>query len=228
MFRKEEYAMVLDFLPHGKAGEGKQEPTAQVVGESFFTLLEVVLKPNTTVSPFERVYIGKEVREKVERIKSRMIYKDLTNVAQREVEFAIRKILEAHEQDYVGFLNRAGSINIRIHSLELLPGVGKKNLEVFISEREKVPFKSFEDINSRMPHLQKIEEIVLHRIVQELKGEDKYYLFVKIPPREEGEEGDREHNRGDRRYGDRSYGDRNRSGYGERPYQSSYGERRSY
>jgi putative nucleotide binding protein len=228
MFRKEEYALVVDFLPHGKAGEGKQEPIAQVLGESYFTLLEVVLKPNLVVAPFERVYIGKAVRDKVERIKARLTYKDLTNVGQQEIEKIIRKILESHEAEYVQFLNRAGSINIRIHSLELLPGVGKKNLEAFIAEREKEPFKTFEDINSRMPHLQKVEEIILHRIMQELKGEDKYYLFVKIPPREEGEEGDRDHNRGERRYGDRNYGDRSHSGYGDRPYHSSYGERRSY
>ncbi len=185
MFRKEEYAMVLDFLPHGKAGEGKQEPTAQVLGESYFTLLELVLKPNISVTPFEKVYIGKGLRDKVERIKSRLTYKDLTNVSQQEVEKAIRKILQTHEADYVSFLNRAGSINIRIHSLELLPGVGKKNLEAFLDEREKEPFKSFEDLNNRLPHLQQVEDIILQRIIQELKAEEKYYLFVKIPPREE-------------------------------------------
>ncbi|MFH0971335.1 MAG: DUF655 domain-containing protein [Candidatus Micrarchaeota archaeon] len=220
MFRKEEHALVLDFLPHGKAGESKQEPTAQVLGESYFTLLEVVLKPNMAVAPFERVYIGKNVRDKVERIKARLIYKDLTNVGQREVENVIRKILELHETEFVGFLNRAGSINIRIHSLELLPGVGKKNLEVFIAEREKTPFQSFEDINSRMPHLQEIEEIILHRVIQELKAEEKYYLFVKIPPREEGEAAHEGHSH----YGDHShYGEHHsytdtHSGYSDRRY----------
>ncbi len=226
MFRKEEYALVLDFLPHGKALEGKQEPVAQVLGESFFTLLEVALKPNISVNIFDRVYIGKDVRDKVERIRSRLTYKDLTNVGQQEVEKTVRKILTSHEQEYVGFLNRAGSINIRIHSLELLPGVGNKNLESFISEREKTPFVSFEDINNRMPHLQQVEEIILHRIIQELKAEEKYYLFVKIPPKEEGEgEGEQRRFGSDRRYsserrfsdrGGSNYGDRNRNSYGNK------------
>lgn len=217
MFRKEEHALVLDFLPHGKAGEGKQEPIAQVLGDAYFTLLEVVLKPTVTVVPFERVYIGKEMREKVERIKSRLVYKDLTNVAQQEAEKAIRKILEAHEQEFIGFLNRAGSINIRIHSLELLPGVGKKNLEAFLSERDKTPFKTYEDLNSRMPHLTRIEDIILHRVIQELKAEEKYYLFVKIPPREADEEG---HFGGERHHYDRRGEgggfDRRHDGYGGR------------
>ena len=36
MFKKEDFAVVLDFLPHGKAGEAKQEPVVQCVGELFF------------------------------------------------------------------------------------------------------------------------------------------------------------------------------------------------
>ncbi|HLC47479.1 MAG TPA: DUF655 domain-containing protein [Candidatus Norongarragalinales archaeon] len=219
MFRKEEYGLVLDYLPHGKAGEGKQEPTAQVIGDAYFTLLEVVLKPNITVTPFERVYIGKSVRDKVERIKLRLVYKDLTNVAQQEAEKAIRKILGTHEQEFVGFLNRAGSINIRIHSLELLPGVGKKNLEVFLAERDKLPFKSYEDLNSRMPHITRIEDVILHRVILELKAEEKYYLFVKIPPREADEEG---HFGSERHHFDRRREaggfDRPREGYGGRNY----------
>ncbi|MFH1750225.1 MAG: DUF655 domain-containing protein [Candidatus Micrarchaeota archaeon] len=217
MFRKEDYALVLDFLPHGKAGEGKQEPTAQVIGDAYFTLLEVVLKPNIAVAPFERVYIGKDVRDKVERIKSRLVFKDLTNVAQQEAERAIVRILETHEEEFIGFLNRAGSINIRIHSLEHLPGVGKKNLEAFLAEREKVPFKNYEDINTRLPHLQKIEEIILHRVIQELKAEEKYYLFVKIPPREADEEGNfgRERHFGHDRRREEGF-DRRHGGFGNR------------
>ena len=220
MFRKEEHALVLDYLPHGKAGEGKQEPTAQVMGDAYFTLLEVVLKPGIAVAPFERVYIGREVRDKVERIKLRLTYKDLTNVAQQEAELAIRKILQAHEQEFIGFLIRAGSINIRIHSLELLPGLGKKNLEAFLSEREKVPFKGYEDLNDRLPHLQKIEEIILHRVILELKAEEKYYLFVKIPPRDE-EEGEfhREGGRGGFHHsGARDYPSGRDGYYGRRDY----------
>ncbi len=219
MFKKEEHALVLDFLPTGKAGEARQEPTAQVLGEQYFTLLEVVAKPGVQLKAFDRVYIGMGERDKVERIKCRLIYPQLTNSAQQEVEKAIRQIMAAREQDFVGFMNRAGPINIRIHALELLPNVGKKNLEALLAERDKKPFASFEDIKARVHHLAHVEDSILQRVIMELKAEEKYYLFVKIPPKEEeaGEHGygerrfDREH-----RYHDREGEKRDDHGY-ERP-----------
>ncbi|MFH1106405.1 MAG: DUF655 domain-containing protein [Candidatus Micrarchaeota archaeon] len=203
MFKKEEHALVLDFLPTGKAGEARQEPTAQVLGETYFTLLEVVTKPGVELKPLEKVYIGQAERDKVERIKCRLTYAQLTNSAQREADTAIRQIVPSREQDFVGFINRAGPINIRIHALELLPNIGKKNLEVLLAERDKRPFASFEDIKARVPHLSHVQDSILARIIQELKAEEKYYLFVKIPPKEETGEGYHE-----RRYGDRPYGER--------------------
>jgi len=206
MFKREENALVLDFLPTGKAGEARQEPTAQLIGEQYFTLLEVVAKPGVQLKSFDKVYIGMGERDKIERIKCRLVYNQLTNAAQQEVEKAIRQVFSEREQDFVGLINRAGPINIRIHSLELLPNVGKKNLEALLAERDKKPFASFEDIKARVPHLAHVEDSILQRVIMELKAEEKYYLFVKIPPKEE-EEGERRY--GDRRYDrDRRYSDR--------------------
>ncbi|MFH1200561.1 MAG: DUF655 domain-containing protein [Candidatus Micrarchaeota archaeon] len=210
MFKKEEYALVLDFLPTGKAGEARQEPTAQVIGESQFTLLEVVTKPGVDLKRLDRVYIGMGERDKIERIKCRLTYAQLTNAAVQEADTAIRQIVPQREQDFVGFINRAGPINIRIHSLELLPNIGKKNLGSLLAERDKKPFASFEDIRLRVPHLSHVQDSILARIVQELKAEEKYYLFVKIPPRED-EEGERRFDRGrEGGYGERRLGDQPR------------------
>jgi putative nucleotide binding protein len=210
MFKKEEYALVLDFLPTGKAGEARQEPTAQVIGESHFTLLEVVTKPGVDLARLDRVYIGMGERDKIERIKCRLTYAQLTNAAVQEADTAIRRLVPEREQDFVGFINRAGPINIRIHSLELLPNIGKKNLESLLAERDKKPFASFEDIRQRVPHLSHVQDSILARIVQELKAEEKYYLFVKTPPRED-EEGERRFDRArEGGYGERRLGDRPR------------------
>ncbi|MBU1197809.1 DUF655 domain-containing protein [Candidatus Micrarchaeota archaeon] len=212
MFRKEENAFVLDFLRSGKSGEARQEPTAQVLGDQYFTLLELITKQGIELKPKEKVYIGKGVRDKIERIKCRIMYDQLTNAAQQEVEEIIRDILTTRETDFVNFLNKAGPINIRIHSLELLPNVGKKNLESLLAEREKALFESFENIRQRVAHLTNIEDILLQRIIHELKGQEKYYLFVKIPPKleEDGEQRPRRHSPGPRfeRYGGSRLGPR--------------------
>ena len=70
----EENAIVLDFLPYGKSTDTKKEPLAQLIGESYFTLLEVVPKPGITLAVGEKVYIGKGPRDKIDHIKSRIDY----------------------------------------------------------------------------------------------------------------------------------------------------------
>ena len=187
VFGKEDYAIVLDFLPQGRAGEAKQEPLVQAVGERFFTLLELVSKQGVQVSIGERVYIGHDQREKIERIRGRVSYNDLTNSAQRQLESTVKEIVKAREKDFVNFVNSAGAINIRSHTLEHLPSIGKKHLQTLLEERTKKPFESFDDMHKRVPHLGKPLEIFSERVLIELKGGEKYYLFAKRPPSEEEE-----------------------------------------
>ena len=194
MFKKEEFAVVLDFMPQGKAQEAKKEPVAQVVGETYFTLLEIVSKPESDLVVGERIYIGKDVRDKVDHIKGRIKYEELTPAAHSELDDTVRKIVKAREAEFVEFLNRAGAINIRAHALEQLPGIGKKHLADILDARDKQKFTDFEDVKARVPHIGNVEDAFGNRIMGELKGESKYYLFVKIPPKED-EEGDRR-NRG--------------------------------
>ena len=70
----EEYGIVLDYMPTGKSFSVKAEPLIQLVGETRFALLEAVLKPSIQAKVGERVYIGKDARDKVSLIKARMQY----------------------------------------------------------------------------------------------------------------------------------------------------------
>ena len=182
----EEHALVIDFLPYGKAADVKKEPIAQVVGEAHFTLLEVVPKPNTSMMVGERVYVGKDAREKIDHIKGRISYFELTSAAKVELERAIMRILESREKEFVEFFNRCGPVTIRLHQLELLPGIGKKHLHDILKEREKKPFESFADISARIPLLPDPKKILVQRVLEELQGGSKYYLLTRPPyqPRE--------------------------------------------
>lgn len=185
MFQKEETAIVLDFLPQGKSAQAQREPVAQVIGELHFTLLEVAPKPGLKLDVGSKIYIGKGERDKVDHIVGRIKYDDLTSAARAEAEKIVGEIVSSREQDYVNFLNRAGSLNIRSHALEHLPSIGKKHLESILKEREKKPFESFADFQQRVPHIGDVRGLFVQRILNELKGIEKYYLFVKLPPREE-------------------------------------------
>jgi putative nucleotide binding protein len=177
----EEKALVLDFLPNGKSSSFKSEPLAIVMGTSFFTLLEVIPKPGVELKLMEEVYIGRESREKIDHIKQRITYENLTNNAKSELEKAVEKIVEINEKRFVQFFNASGSISLKRHQLELLPGVGKQHLEDILRERATKPFESFKDIESRVKFLTAPLAIFRRHIISELEGDQKHYLFVRPP-----------------------------------------------
>ncbi|MCD6403485.1 MAG: DUF655 domain-containing protein [Candidatus Aenigmarchaeota archaeon] len=175
---RDEYVIVLDFLPHGRPSDRRPEPLAQVIGEKYFNLLEVVIKDGVKVKPGDRLYIGEGKREEVKYIKGRISYDELTGFAKTELENVLEKLVDTNEKRFVEFFNRAGPITTRMHSLELLPGIGKKHLWDIIKQRKKKPFESFEDIKARIEMLPDPKKIVIKRILMELKGEDKRRIFV--------------------------------------------------
>jgi putative nucleotide binding protein len=179
----EDYAVVLDFMPYGKSTDMKREPTAQIVGETYFTLLEVILRQGVQLKPGERVYIGKDERPQVEYIKGRISYFDLTASAKSELRGVLRQVITSREQEFVAFFNKAGGVTIRLHQIELLPGIGKKYLLSILNEREKKPFENFAEMRKRIPLLPDPVEIVGDEITNELQGGTKYYLFTKPPAR---------------------------------------------
>ena len=181
----EETAIVLDFLPKGKSSAHKPEPLAQVLGKRFFTLLEVV--PKADLKIMEEVSIGKEERDKIEFIKKRVTYKELTSTAVAEINKAIEKIIHDDNQRFLDFFNKSGSISIRMHQLELLPGLGKKHMLDLLDERKKKPFESFEDIEKRIKLMPNPVQTIVKRILMELQEDDlKHYIFARPPYQERG------------------------------------------
>lgn len=178
MVAKDEYIIVLDFLAHGKSGDRKAEPLVQAVGEKFFNLLEIVIKDDIKVKPKDRIYIGAEKREEVKYIRSRIRYRDLTNFAKTELEDVIKEVIEKDEKRFVNFFNRAGPITTRLHSLELLPGIGKKHMWEIIKNRKQKQFEDFSDLRKRVAMLPEPKNMIVKRVIEELEGKDRYRLFV--------------------------------------------------
>ena len=183
---KEDYAIVLDYLPNGYASAFKKESLAQAIGTQMFTLLELVPKPECKLLPKEKVYIGQDKREKVQYIKGRIEYNKLTATAKNELNIVLEEIIQEQEPHFVEFFNKAGSISVRQHSLELLPGIGKKHMWDILAQREKKPFANFADIAERVKLMPNPKKVVMDRIIDELSSDSKYYLFAKPMPKERG------------------------------------------
>jgi putative nucleotide binding protein len=178
----EEYAYVLDFLQYGRPVADKSRhlalPTVQVIGETYFTLLEAEVRPGAPVSLHERVYIGKDRREKINRIMGRIGFNDLTANAKAEVLSVLEELISNQEQRFVAFFNNSQAITPRMHALELLPGIGKKSMWQIINAREKKSFASFKDLQDRTSIGDPIK-VIAKRILDELSGGEKYRIFSR-------------------------------------------------
>ena len=158
--RYEEYAYILDFLPHGRPGvhvSGRAGYRAgalvQLVGEEFFTLLEALVKEGVSLKPHDRVFVGKEARDEITYIIGRIGYEELTTAAKTELPAVINRIVLNREEWFVQFFNTARAITPRMHALELIPGIGKKYMWQVINVRERKPFESFDDLQKRTERL---------------------------------------------------------------------------
>jgi len=177
----EEYAHVLDYLPYGRSSDKSRHlvvPTVQIMGEQFFTLLEAELKVGATVVVEERIYIGRDRREKVDRIISRINYDQLTANAKAEIVPLIDGLVKKQDKRFVDFFNNSQPVTPRMHSLEQLPGIGKKSMWTIINAREKKPFTSYKEIQDRTG-LTDVQKIITKRILEELSSETKYRLFTR-------------------------------------------------
>jgi len=179
----EEEALVLDYLPKGKPNSFKPEPIAQILGKQFFSLLEVV--PKEDIKIMETVYVGKDERAKIDFIKRRINFNQLTSTAIAELEKAVEKIVTEDKKRFLDFFNNARSITLRRHQLELLPGMGKKHMLDILKEREKKPFESFEDLAARVKLLPDPSKTIVKRIMLELEDESlNHYIFARPPVKE--------------------------------------------
>ncbi|MCX8159214.1 MAG: DUF655 domain-containing protein [Candidatus Pacearchaeota archaeon] len=179
MAEKEEYAIILDYLPYGYPMGGKMIPIAQAIGEKTLALLELVPRKGVTLVQKEKVYIGPEKRDKIYYIAGRLQKSKLTESAKIQLKEFVEKLVAEQEKKFVDFFNNAQPINTRLHQLELIPGFGKKHTKEIIEEREKKPFESFDEIKKRLSAIPDPKKAIEKRILEELLEEQRYYLFVK-------------------------------------------------
>jgi putative nucleotide binding protein len=178
----EEYAYILDYLPHGRPGAPRSPHTAggvlQIVGESYFTLLEAAPKKDAEYNIRDRIYVGKGDRALVGHILGRVAYGELTSSAKAELPSIVETIVVNSEPFFINFFNTSQPVTPRMHSLELIPGIGKKLMFHILEERERKPFTSFADLQQRI-NLNEPVPLIARRVLEELSQEEKYYLFTR-------------------------------------------------
>ncbi|HZA62290.1 MAG TPA: DUF655 domain-containing protein [Nitrososphaeraceae archaeon] len=176
----EEYAYILDFMLRGKSNtvRGREGIIIQAIGEERLTLLELLGVQNMSFEVGERVYIGREGRDKVISVLGRLDYHDISQSAKNELPNIVEIIVIANEKRFIDYMNMSQPITPRIHALELIPGIGKTYMMTIIKERDKKRFESFEDIQNRVG-LRDPAKLIAKRIIDEIAGEARMNLFVR-------------------------------------------------
>jgi len=149
-----------------------------MIGETYFTLLEAVPRKDTHYTIRERIYVGREGRTKVEHILGRLAYDDLTSAAKSELTPVIESIIKAQEKRFIAFFNESQPVTPRMHSMELIPGIGKRLMWQLLDQRERTLFISFDDLRGRVNITDPVK-LLVRRVLKELSEEQKYLLFTR-------------------------------------------------
>ncbi|MEK6874592.1 MAG: DUF655 domain-containing protein [Nanoarchaeota archaeon] len=179
---KEEFAIVLDILPNGYPFDlrpsHRKISIVQALGKEHFSLLELAPKKDVSITLHEDVYIGEGKRDKIAHVLGKLETQKMTQTACTELEYTIKQMVEISEQKYVDFFNKAQPMTMRMHQLELLPGIGKKHMNEIIEAREQKPFENFNDVKERVKLLPDPKNLIIKRIISEILGQEKHRLFV--------------------------------------------------
>ena len=143
-------------------------------------MLELTLADDADVSIGDRIVLAPDdEREAVGRIRE-VAYDDLSNAAHSELEYVVEEVVDRNERRFVDFYNEAQPITLRLHQLNLLPGIGKKLRNDVLDERKRAPFESFAELEERISGLHDPKGVLVDRILEELRDEDlKYRTFVE-------------------------------------------------
>lgn len=183
-----EKLLVLDYLPNGSPLDRRpihmRKPAAQGLAVDQLILLEVTPKEGKIPNLGDELELN---TPEVEKIRGRLTFDKLTNMAQHELEDRLTVMVKEQEAKFVKFFNRAPAISTRLNSLELIPGIGKKHMWAIIDERREKPFESYADLQERVPLMPDPVKAIVKRILDELSGNEKYYIFVSPPPQKREE-----------------------------------------
>lgn len=175
-------AIVLDYLPHGRADDDRpgyqKPPLAFVLDTETFSLSELTLTDDSGIKIGDYIDLT-AMPDGVETARS-IDYDDLSGGGRSEIEYVIEDLIDDEEDRFIAFYNDAQPITLRLHQLNLLPGIGEKLRNSILDERKRKPFESFEELEERVTGLHNPKTVIVDRILEELREDElKYRLFAR-------------------------------------------------
>lgn len=175
-------SVVIDFYPQGKSLSHRRSedynPLAVVVTIEWFQFFDVILMRKSKISIGDGLLLS-SINKKILRL-NKLRYNQLSSSALEVLPVIIKDIVATYESRYVAFFNQAQPLTTQMHQIQLLPGIGQKRLWTILEARKNDLFSSFSDLTKRTG-ISDPWSMFTNRILLELEGEPKYYLFTKKP-----------------------------------------------
>lgn len=171
----EEWLVVLAVLP--AAATDSDVALVQGIGEEYFTLMEVEAPADTDLTASDRVELAESGR--LGSVTRQLTYETLTESAQAALRATVGASIQRHEDRFIDWYNTAEPISLRRHQLDLLPGIGTSLRDAIIDKRKRRPFEDFTDLEERVEQLRTPHEILVERVLTELREDTDYQLFVQ-------------------------------------------------
>lgn len=173
---RETHVYVLDFKSRARSvlHRSREGTIVTALGEKRFILLEMLANPGERFDAGERI----EVDARIQAVMGRLGRTRISSRANQELPRAIQSIVTGCEDRFIKFLNMAGLVTAQVHSLSMLPGVGKALLRTILKERQKRPFENYADVEARTGWRDPAENL-MQRIHDEMEGRAGARLFVR-------------------------------------------------
>lgn len=176
---KDNWCMVLDFLPNGKEElpPHKRKPIAQVIGWEKFSLLEIVPRENITFSTRQKLFIGEGTRREVDHIERKIKFEWLTSLAKTEMSPIVIKIIKSNEEKYIKFFNNPPAVSLNRNILDSFPEISKANRNKILKALKTERFTCLRDVE-KAGAVDNIYEIVANQIIREISRQAEFYIFI--------------------------------------------------
>jgi len=178
--RYEEFAFILDYRPNSRSSliKGRDGTIIQGIGLNHLTLLEILGSPDESFTIGEKIGIGKDGRSKVVSVLGKLLYSNLNHDSINALPEILETLVNTNEIFYVDYFNNSQALTPRLHSLEVIPGIGKTLLSQILKEREINQFSSFSDLQDRI-HIRDPSKLIARRLFDELSGDTKLNVFIR-------------------------------------------------
>ncbi len=151
-------------------------PIAVIVTFNKFQFFDAILTKGRKIQVGQLIDISQRGADRITLKEIR--YNDLSDSAVKILPEMIKEIVNRLESRFINFLNVAQPLTTQMHQLQLLHGIGNKRLWQILEASKKTTFTDFKDFTNRTG-ISYPMSLFTNRILQEIKGTEKYFLFTQ-------------------------------------------------